>query len=58
MVGKVGKVGKVGREGRQGGYQLESAVIAHPRWNSFHLLARFVKSFYGKDCICENQRRN
>jgi hypothetical protein len=26
--------------------------------NSCYLLARFVKRFYVKDCICENQRRN
>jgi hypothetical protein len=34
---------------------MESYVIARPRWNSCYLLARFVKSFYVKDCICENQ---
>ncbi len=45
----------------KGGFDLahmESAVTTCPQWNSCYLLARFVKSFYVKDCICEYQRRN
>jgi hypothetical protein len=34
---------------------MESAVIARQLWNSCYLLARFVKRFYVKDCICEHQ---